>query len=88
MAARSASIDVVDLGGNAYRMQFPVQNLDGIYQLVVRPTVADPAGNRLDQDSDGVAGEDPDDGYAFSLPVHKLGDNLLLPYSDLGNPFL
>ena len=25
--------EVVDLGGNVYRVQFPVQNLDGIYQL-------------------------------------------------------
>jgi subtilase family serine protease len=71
----------MDLGGNAYRVEFPVQNLDGVYQLVVRPTLTDLAGNMLDQDSDGVAGENLDDQYVYSLPVHKLGDNLLLPNS-------
>ena len=45
---------------------------------MIGPELADIAGNRLDQDGDGVAGEDADDRFAYSLPVHKLGKNLLL----------
>ena len=69
--------EVVDLGANAYRVGFPLQNLDGVYQLLVSPTMADLSGNLLDEDGDGVGGEIPEDGYNYSLPVHKLGDNLL-----------
>ena len=45
---------------------------------MIGPELADIAGNRLDQDGDGIAGEDADDRFAYSLPVHKLGNNLLL----------
>ncbi len=70
--------NVVDLGDNQYRLEFPVQNLDGVYQLQVDPSATDLAGNLLDQDLDEVAGEDPDDQFMYSLPVHKVGQNLLV----------
>ena len=49
------------IGNNGYRISFAAQTEYGQYHVQVGPDVRDVAGNRMDQDRDGVRGE-PDDG--------------------------
>ena len=44
-----------------YMLTFPLQTVPGHYELAILPGVRDRLGNIMDQDGDGVGGEDPDD---------------------------
>jgi hypothetical protein len=57
------------LSATQYEVVFAPQNTVGNYSLTIGPDITDLAGNRMDQDRDGVKGEIPDDRYTtgFSL---------------------
>lgn len=65
-------MSLTSLGNNRYRVGFPEQRANGLYQVVVGPQVLDLAGNLLDQDGDGTPGEPGEDafagGFTISLP--------------------
>jgi hypothetical protein len=61
------SIDAVASG--ELEIVFAPQNTPGLYRLAIGPDIADGAGNAMDQDQDGILGENPDDRFetAFTL---------------------
>jgi hypothetical protein len=56
------------VSGNTYSITFPTQTAAGTYTLTIAPTVADRAGNALDQDQDGVNGA-ADDSFSGSFTI-------------------
>ena len=62
--------DLVDLGGNSYRITFPAQITDGAYHVLIGPDVRDLAGNAMDQDDDGIAGEPGEDVFDGTFTMH------------------
>jgi hypothetical protein len=54
---------VIRRSGSHYQISFPPQTDFGQYVVAVGPNVADIAGNLLDQDRNGMGGEDPNDIY-------------------------
>ena len=59
------------LSSNQYEVTFPSQNAAGMYSLELGPSISDAAGNLMDQDADGVGGEDPDDVFAASFTLEQ-----------------
>lgn len=59
----------VDQGGNVWRISFAEQSSAGEYHVLVGPHIEDLDGNEMDQDEDGVAGEEPDDVYGGVFTV-------------------
>ncbi len=57
------------LPSGAYEMVFESQNESGLYRLVIGPEIVDIAGNPMDQDGDGIAGEIPDDRFASEFTL-------------------
>ncbi len=64
-----SSIAALATGGTRFRISFPAQTKVGAYQLVIQPTVTDVAGNRMDQDADGQAGETAADQFRTSTTI-------------------
>jgi hypothetical protein len=55
-----------------YDVTFDPQGTTGSYTMVVAPTMQDMYGNKLDQNGNGVPGEDPADRYTYSFGVSGL----------------
>lgn len=55
--------------GTQWRITFTNQTVAGKYALTVLPTVTDAAGNALDQDRDGVAGESVQDRFVSGMSL-------------------
>jgi hypothetical protein len=60
---------VIRLTDTRYEVTFAPQTVEGAYSLTVGPDVLDAAGNRMDQDGDGTAGEPTDDQFAAAFQV-------------------
>ena len=58
---------------DTFRIAIPARLANGTFTVTLAPTVTDLAGNRLDQDGDGVGGEPAQDAYQFSF-VQQLAD--------------
>ena len=71
-------------GANTWRIEFPEQSADGEYHVHVGSHIANVAGNEMDQDGDGVAGEDLDDVYdaMFVLGVTVFTEDTLVNDGD------
>ena len=54
---------ITEVGLNRFRVSFAPQTAPGTYHVRIGPNVSDLAGNLLDQDRDGIAGESVDDVY-------------------------
>ncbi len=54
---------------NQYAVLFAAQNTAGAISLTVGPNIADAAGNPMDQNSDGVLGQDPQDRFSTSFSL-------------------
>ncbi len=52
-----------------FDVHFPMQSAVGVYALTLAPEVFDAAGNRLDQDGDGMGGEVGDDEFRATAEV-------------------
>ena len=84
----NAITGVQALTSNRFRITFPPFTASGIHQLRVGPSVQDLAGNSLDQDQDGIAGEGGDDVYDACFYVHgSAGAGLLSWWRAEGNAF-
>src|SRR3989442_1570637 len=66
---------VQTINSNRFRIMFPPLATSGIHQLLVGPNIQDLAGNSLDQDRDGLAGEATDDVYDACVFVHEPGSS-------------
>jgi len=60
-----------------YRFLFASQETNGTYRLQLGPDIYDDAGNALDQDQDGINGED-EDIYTGEFQLNATPDNVLL----------
>lgn len=72
---------------------FNEQTAAGLYAMTLGPQILDLAGNAMDQDGDGVAGETPDDRYpgCFTITADYAlhfdgGDRVTIPNSAALNP--
>lgn len=57
------------IDADTLELSFAELRAPGAYQLVIGPNVSTPAGSRLDQDNDLVAGEDPEDRYTATFEI-------------------
>jgi serine protease len=80
-----AALAVVPVAGSTrqFDITFAPQTVLGDYRLVLGPAISDLAGNLMDQDIDGVGGEDPDDLFAAQFTIV---DVLHLPSDDVPAP--
>ncbi len=67
-----SSITSLATGGTRFRVSFPAQTKVGTYQLVLQPSITDVAGNRMDQDADGQAGETPADQFRTTTTIEAI----------------
>ncbi len=56
-------------GNSSFTLNFARQTTAGTYTLIVEPTVADAAGNRLNQDGDGTFGETTQDRFTATRAI-------------------
>jgi RHS repeat-associated protein len=70
---------IQNVGFNRYRLSFAAQTLVGTYHVRIGPDVRDFAGNLLDQNRDGIAGDPIEDVYdaSFNIIPVDLGLNSL-----------
>ncbi|MFV1968516.1 MAG: hypothetical protein ACC628_24095 [Pirellulaceae bacterium] len=61
-----------EVGLNRFRISFPPQTIEGLYELLVGPDIADPAGNPLNQDGDDDFGEPEQDVYRGGFNLVEL----------------
>jgi|GEM_PF-3360644 len=67
-----ASITPVNASGNTrFTVSFADQSIRGIYRFNLTPSIADAAGNALNQDNDFLSGES-NDGYAGSISLDSV----------------
>ena len=52
-----------------FRVAFPQQTAEGTYNVTIGPSIADPAGNFMDQDQDDQKNEPTDDQYTAQLTI-------------------
>jgi hypothetical protein len=58
-----------DQGNNVWRVSFPVQSTDGVYHVRVGPHITDLNDQEMDQNRNGIPGEDPGDVYDASFTI-------------------
>ncbi|NIR64256.1 MAG: hypothetical protein GWO10_10900 [candidate division Zixibacteria bacterium] len=58
---------ILDMGNNVWRVGFDTQSVFGIYYLDVGPHIEDTNGLEMDQDGDGLAGEESEDVFEVSI---------------------
>jgi subtilisin-like proprotein convertase family protein len=56
----------------AFTMSFPAQTTAGVYRLSVGPNVKDASGNLMDQNQNGIFGENPGDVFAANFEIDGL----------------
>jgi fibronectin type 3 domain-containing protein/subtilisin family serine protease len=57
------------ISSTVYEVTFPAQSTSGTYTLVVGPQILDMAGLPMDQNTNGVRGEDPQDRYTATAQL-------------------
>ena len=60
---------VSPLSAVSFRVAFPQQTAEGTYNVTIGPSIADTAGNLMDQDQDGRKDEPTDDQYTAALVI-------------------
>jgi len=70
---------ITPVTGTTWRVGFAEQTDLGAYEICIGPDIADPSGNLLDQDQDGVGGEIGDDVYVgtFNLDFDAVGPRIV-----------
>ena len=64
---------VEQLDPTTFRVSFPAQSEKGGYTVTIGSDITDVAGNRMDQDGDGLNGEVSDDQYTASVEIDLTG---------------
>ena len=59
-----------DSGNTQFDVTFPTQTATGIYRMVIGQNVRDLFGNAMDQDGDGIPGDDPNDAFTTRFTIH------------------
>jgi subtilisin-like proprotein convertase family protein len=54
---------------NAFDITFPAQTLSGTYTIQIGPNISDFAGHLMDQNGNGINGEDPGDRFVFQFII-------------------
>src|SRR5262249_2115245 len=70
-------LDVLDLdpvNHQNYTIEFVPQSGDGIYSVTLGPNIADFVGNLMDQNNNGLNGEDPGDRYFVRFTINTTDD--------------
>jgi subtilisin-like proprotein convertase family protein len=62
-ASLLSRITSVSGSGTTWTVTFSSQTIAGTYSMTIGPDIRDPAGNRMDQNGNGVKGESPGDRY-------------------------
>ncbi len=78
-------------GTNTLSIFIPEQGSNGVYEIIVGPDIADLAGNKMDQDQDGIQGELIDDIYqaffefrsSFYILGHSPSGDITVPVSEV-----
>ncbi len=72
---------------NVWQITFAAQSADGIYTFKVGPDVTDLVGNDMDQNQNGINGENPGDVYTFTVDLNSTDDGQFVSglYNDLLN---
>ena len=63
------SITPADASNARFDVTFDTQTATGVYHYTIGPYIADPDGNYMDQDGDGIPGDDPQDAYYGSVSL-------------------
>ena len=63
------SLNVTALTDQSVGIAFPGGSFPGLYTLILSPGIRDINGNAIDQDADGIEGEDPDDCVTVRIEV-------------------
>ncbi|MEM6470297.1 MAG: S8 family serine peptidase, partial [Planctomycetota bacterium] len=64
-------LSIEEVSSSEFDVVFPTQDAQGIYQFTVSGDISDPAGNKLDQDRDGLQGEAIDDELTVSFELQR-----------------
>jgi hypothetical protein len=73
----------------SFQINFFPQSSDGVYNLTLAPTIRDLVGNPMDQDGNGINGEDPGDAFSVRFVVNSTDNGRFVTgiYHDLvGRP--
>jgi hypothetical protein len=62
-------VAVESVSSREFAIVFAPQSTPGLYRLVVGPHIADAVGNAMDQDEDGVGGENPGDRFESTFTI-------------------
>ncbi|MEW5803163.1 MAG: CARDB domain-containing protein [bacterium] len=81
-AIKVYSIYSVNYPCDTFRITLSPYQMDGTYQVEIKPLMVDYGGNALDQDGDGTKGEASDDVYRFTF-VQQLPD---LAVTEISHP--
>lgn len=84
LSALLAGYSFVD--DHTLRIDFTPLNFPGNFQAQLGPRIVDSAGNMMDQDRDGVRGEDPADKYVYSFALSLPGGPRVSGPATLDNP--
>jgi subtilisin family serine protease/subtilisin-like proprotein convertase family protein len=67
-------------GGKVYDIVFGVQSVPGTYSMVIGPDIRDLSGNKMNQNGNGVNGEDPGDCYTATVVLGSSGAKVVDAY--------
>jgi hypothetical protein len=59
---------------NVWQITFPGQTADGVYTIKIGPNVTDLVGNSMDQNQNGINGENPGDIFTFTVDINSTDD--------------
>lgn len=62
---------IEEMGQNIWRLNIPIQSIDGKYHIQVGPLIEDLFGYPMDQDCDDLGGEESDDVYDGGFEIDK-----------------
>lgn len=75
--AGSIGVDRVEkIDASNWRVVFPPQSAEGVYPVSIGPNIEDTAGNRMDQDQDGLKAE-PDDIFVQTVTIDRTGPRIV-----------
>src|ERR1051326_1195584 len=77
---------IVLVSGSTYRISFAAQTASGDYSFIVGPNITDLGNKPLDQDQDGLPGEQPDDQYQGKVTVDNTGPRIISSSLAAQNP--
>jgi hypothetical protein len=72
---------------NMFKITFAAQSGDGVYTFQIGPNILDVVGNPMDQNQNGINGENPGDIFTFSVVLNSTDDGQFVAglYRDLLN---